>query len=236
MTTLASLRSPVGLARSAGALYLLIAVAGGFAIGYLPTVLTVPGDAVATAEAINAHLGLARLGLGAEVVVMLAEIGLTALLFRLLSPVSELAARTAAWARLAMVMIMGVNIMLSAGAIALIDGATVPGAVADAASQMLALRDIGVKLWGFFFALHLALLGGLVFAAPYLPKLFGVLIGLGSLGYLLDSASALLVPGNEPVAFSAAVFLAVSMLGEIGFTFYLLIRGLNARAFPAATA
>ncbi len=224
------------MAHSAGALYLLIAVTGGFSIGYLPSVLMVPGNAAATAQSLADNIGLARLGLLAEVVVMLAEVGLTAILFHLLKPVSEIAARTAAWARLSMVVIMGVNIMVSAMALSLVAGAAMPGDVAAEVSGLIELRDIGVKLWGFFFALHLALLGGLVFRAPYLPRVFGLLIGLGSLGYLFDSVETFAASGNEIVMAVAAVFLGVSMIGEIGFTFYLLIRGLNAERWGARTA
>ena len=236
MTTIAQTISPKTLARSAGALYLLIAVAGGFSIGYLPSVLMVPGDAVATAQSLADNIGLARLGLMAEVVVMLAEIGLTAMLFHLLKPVSEMAARTAAWARLSMVMIMGVNIMVSAMALAIVSSAAVPGDVSVQVSGLLEMRDIGVKLWGFMFALHLALLGWLVFLASYLPRAFGLLIGLGSIGYLFDSLETFATPGNQIVSLIAVIFLGVSMLGEIGFTFYLLIRGLNAERWNARAA
>ncbi len=236
MTTIAKPLTPIRLARSAGALYLLIAVAGGFSIGYLPTVLSVPGDAVATANALADNLKLARMGLGAESVVLLSEIALTAMLFHLLKPVSELASRTAAWARMSMVVIMGVNIMVSALALNLIGDATLPADVADEVAGLMAFRAIGVKVWGLFFALHLAILGGLVFCAPYLPKVFGLLIGFGSLGYLFDSAAMLLMPNDGLIALLASVFLAVSVIGEIGFTFYLLIRGLNARQWPIQTA
>lgn len=236
MTATSQIGSLNRLARTAGALYLLIAVCGAFAIGYLPSVLIVPGDAVATAQNLAGKIGLARIGLLMEVVVMLAEIGLTAILFHLLKPVNEMTARTAAWARLSMVAIMGINIMLSAMALSIVSGAAMPGDVAAQVSGLIELRDIGVKLWGFFFALHLALLGWLVLRAPYLPHIFGVLIGLGSIGYLFDSLETFAAPGNEVVIAVAMVFLGVSMIGEIGFMVYLLIRGLNTERWDARAA
>ena len=228
--------APRTLARTAGALYLLIAVAGGFAIGYLPTIINVPGDVVATATNIAGNMGLARLGLFAEIVVLLAEIGLTAILFHLLAPVSEMWSRTAAWSRLLMVAIMGVNITASGMALNMVATAASPADVAGTVDMLLSLRDTGVKLWGLFFALHLAVMGSLVFASGYLSKILGAAIALGSIGYLFDSLSTFVLPGNDIVSLIAMVFLGVSMVGEIGFTFYLLIRGLNLDAWNARTA
>ena len=234
--TSTTVTAPKTLARTAGALYLLIAVAGGFAIGYLPTIINVPGDAVATATNIADNMGLARLGLFAEIVVLLAEIGLTAILFHLLAPVSEMWSRTAAWSRLLMMAIMGVNITASGMALNMIAGAASPADVAGTVDMLLSLRDTGVQLWGLFFALHLAVMGSLVFASGYFSKLLGAAIVLGSIGYLFDSLSTFVLPGNDIVSLIAMVFLGVSMVGEIGFTFYLLIRGLNTKAWDARTA
>ncbi|MBU1174916.1 MAG: DUF4386 domain-containing protein [Alphaproteobacteria bacterium] len=236
MTHTARLATPLTLARTGGALYLLIAVAGGFAIGYLPTILSVPGDAVATALTIADNMELARLGIFAEIMVLLAEIGLTAILYELLTPVSAFWARTAAWSRLLMVAIQGVNIALSGLALNLIGAATSPADVAETTDLLLRLRDTGVDLWGLFFAMHLAILGSLVFASGYLSKILGAAIALGSLGYLFDSLATLVLPGNDIVGLVAMVFLGVSMVGEIGFTFYLLIRGLDEKAYAAITA
>ena len=224
------------LARTAGALYLLIAISGGFAIGYLPTVISVPGDAVATAQNMAANIGLARLGLFAEIVVLLAEIGLTAILFHLLAPVSEMWSRTAAWSRLLMVAIMGVNITASGMALNMVASAADPAEIAGTVDLLLRLRDTGVQLWGLFFALHLAILGSLVFFSGYLSKILGAAIALGSIGYLFDSLSTFVLPDNDIVGMIAVVFLGVSMIGEIGFTFYLLIRGLDTKAYADRVA
>ena len=61
--------SPRQLARIAGALYLINIVAGAFAIGIVPAMLVVSGDAAATANNIQTHELLYRLSLVAHVVV-----------------------------------------------------------------------------------------------------------------------------------------------------------------------
>ena len=66
------------LARPAGALYLAIAIAGGYSMGYLPAVLTVAGDASATAGNFVSHPSMVRLGIAADMIVMMAELAATA--------------------------------------------------------------------------------------------------------------------------------------------------------------
>src|SRR6516162_9374933 len=67
---------PRRLARIAGGLYLIIIVGGFFAIGYVPAMLVVPGDVVATAQNIQAHELLYRLGLVAHLIILVCNIPL----------------------------------------------------------------------------------------------------------------------------------------------------------------
>ena len=60
--------TPKRLARLAGLFYLLVAVFGGFAEGYLDPSMYVAGDAAATAGNLVAHAGLVRLGVVAHLV------------------------------------------------------------------------------------------------------------------------------------------------------------------------
>src|SRR6478672_7425869 len=104
-------RSPRAMTRLAGFLYLLIAVCSGFSFGYVRTTLIVPGDATATVSNIMASEGLFRLGIVADAVVFLSEIVLIALLYTLLKPVSKTLSLAAAYARLAMAVMQGMNLL-----------------------------------------------------------------------------------------------------------------------------
>src|SRR5215210_8468365 len=95
-------------ARLAGFLILLIAVLAPFSILYLPSTLIVPGDAAATASNILASDGLFRLGIVVDSVVILLEIVVIAILYVLLRPVNRTLALVAAFARLAMTLVMAV--------------------------------------------------------------------------------------------------------------------------------
>src|SRR5919204_119040 len=75
--------SPRQLARMAGALYLLNILGGAFAIGIVPAMLVVSGDAAATAHNIQAHELLYRLGLAAHVVVTVTNVPLAVIFYEL---------------------------------------------------------------------------------------------------------------------------------------------------------
>ena len=57
-------------ARTAGLLYLIIAVFGAFAIAYVPSVIVVAGEAAATAANLMANQALFGMGVFADVVVI----------------------------------------------------------------------------------------------------------------------------------------------------------------------
>ncbi len=77
------------------------------------------------------------------------------------------------------------------------------------------------------------LLGWLVLRSRRLPRLLGVLLVLGGLGYVLDVLAELLVPGYADWWISAHLTLPASV-GEIGTCLWLLLFGLRA-ARPAAS-
>ena len=81
--------SPRQLARMAGALYLINIVGGAFAIGVVPAMLVVPGDAAATAHSIQTHEQLYRLGLVAHVVVTVTNVPLAVVFYDLFKVVSR---------------------------------------------------------------------------------------------------------------------------------------------------
>ena len=64
------------IARIAGALYLINIALGIWAIGYVPVVIVVSGDAAATAHNIITHEQFYRLGLVAHIVILVTNIPL----------------------------------------------------------------------------------------------------------------------------------------------------------------
>src|SRR5215210_7522081 len=81
--------SPRQLARIAGGLYLLNIVAGFFAIGVVPAILVVTGDAAATVQNIQANQPLYRLGLAAHMIPIVCNPPLVVILYDLFKVVDR---------------------------------------------------------------------------------------------------------------------------------------------------
>jgi hypothetical protein len=93
------------------------------------------------------------------------------------------------------------------------------------AQVQFALADSRI-LWafGFFlFAPHLIMLGYLLYKSKYIPKIFGILLVLNGLGYLIYESSPYLFPDAN------LNILMITFFGEIILMGWLLIKGRNVR-------
>ena len=88
------------------------------------------------------------------------------------------------------------------------------------AMLFLDMRENGILLALVFWGLWLLPLGVLVFKSGFLPKVLGVLLVIAGAGYVIDSGLQLLSP-------SLATISQFTFVGEILFTLWLLIRGVN---------
>ena len=69
------------------------------------------------------------------------------------------------------------------------------------------------------FGIYLILLGYLVYKATYVPKIFGVILLIAGLSWVIDNLSTFLFPQVN------TQFLFIFTMGELIFMFWLLIRG-----------
>ena len=70
-----------------------------------------------------------------------------------------------------------------------------------------------------FFAIHLVLVGYLAYKSGYIPKLVGILLVIAGLGYLIQNLGPYLFPEAN------LGLVSITLLGELFFMFWLLIRG-----------
>ncbi|MDF1856214.1 DUF4386 domain-containing protein [Pseudooceanicola sp.] len=230
-----------GYARLAGVFYLIIAVAGGFSIAYVPSQLQVAGDPAATFANIAAHPGLFHLGLAGDLVMMLAEIMVTAMLFFMFRPVNATLSLAAALARFAMVTVMAAMLFFHIGAMALVRPDLGLGSLSaaqrlDLAGLLLAMHDGGVWIWQVFFTAHLLLLGQLVARSGRFPRVLGQALSLGGLGYLLDSIHAFAAPDADWLGMLRIALLVLVTLAEIGFALWLVFGRVAAARVTAPAA
>jgi hypothetical protein len=216
-------------ARLTGALYLTIAVSGGFAIAYVPAALNVAGDPAAALGTIAVGRGLFLAGVAGDVVKMLAETAAATMLYFMFRTVNPALSAIAMTARLMMVAVMASMLFFSAAALGIAEGThlvTLPQAMrADWLALMLRLDEVGVWIWQVFFALHLLVLGYLVRQSGQYPGVLGWGMSLGATGYALDSLHGFAFPENGVLEIVTIGFLALVTLAEIGFALWLVIRG-----------
>jgi hypothetical protein len=215
-------------ARIAGILTLLIVVLAPFSMIYVPTTLVVPGDATITANNIMASEGLFRLGMVSDSIIFLTEIVLTVLLYILIKPVNKTLSLVAAFSRLAMTVIQGINLLNHFIVLLLLSGAGYLTVFAPEQSQALVMlflnaHESAVLIWGLFFGLHLLVFGYLVYKSGYLPKFLGILLLVVAFCYLIQDFGNMLFPQYK------ALFTSIGSLAflEIAFPLWLLIKGVN---------
>ena len=87
----------------------------------------------------------------------------------------------------------------------------------------------GYMIGQVFFALWVLPLGLLIYRSKFIPKVFGILFLIEVCGGLLSVAVHFLVPNVS----LETVLLLPGTLAELGFMFWLLIRGINESKVPA---
>jgi hypothetical protein len=202
--------------RLAGALYVPLFLLGPFALLYVRATVVVPGDAAATAERIAVHGGLFRAGSVAEVIIPLLDVALALVFYVLLKPVNAPMALLAAFFRL-----MTAALVLASAAtnFAALQTAQSP----DLALLLLNLHQHLLAIGMVTFAVHILLLGYLIWVSNLLPRFVGVLLIVASVGYVANSLRVLLLlDWAAPVR---SLVLLPAFIAELSLMLWLLIKG-----------
>src|SRR3989440_2737808 len=223
--------SPKRIARSAGVLYLLVGIFGGFAEGFVYPKVYVAGDAAATAGNLLANSGLVRLGVVADLFNATVWVFLGLTLYLLLKHVNKSVARTMVVLVAIGASIVCLNVVFEFEGLRAATGAVNLAAFGTAGSNALVLllldtQHYGIFIAQIFFGLWLVPLGYLAYkSAGWFPKWLGVLLIVGGACYLVDLLAQFLVPDfaqNLHIFFSV-----VPAIAEISMVLYLLVIGVR---------
>lgn len=225
------------IARLVGILTLVIVFIAPFSMIYVPSTLIVAGDAAATAQNILTSEGLFRLGIASDALVFLIEIALTVLIYALLKPAGKTLSLIAAFARLAMTVAQGLNLLNLFFVLLLLGGASYLTVFTPDQLQALALlflnaHDYVVVIWGLFFGLHLLVLSYLVYRSGYIHQAVGFALFAAALCYLIPHFGSLLAPQYQATFKTITGFSAI----EIIFPLWLLIKGVDVQRVPTMQA
>ncbi|RAO78170.1 DUF4386 domain-containing protein [Dyella jiangningensis] len=228
MTTIET--SPQLYARSAGLLYLLIIVFGGFAEGFVMNSLVVAGDAAATAHNILASPGLWNLSVAGNLLVPVLAVAQTWIFYLLLRPVNRQLVLLSVFLMLVSLSVEAVSKLFLLAVMPILTGGHHPGAFEPLQAPALAhlslvLHDIAFNIALIFFGLGCLVDGYLIIKSRYLPKLIGLLMQLAGLSYLIACFAALLAPTFAD-SITPAILLP-ALIGETSFCLWLLIKGVH---------
>jgi hypothetical protein len=216
-----------GISRLAGALYLVVVVTGLFSLMYVPSQITVSGDSHATVNNILAHDSLFRAGIAAFLIKQVAFLLLPLALFKLLRHVHHSIAVLMVALAVVSVPIALVSLINRLDALDILSGsynqALIPGQLQSQAILSLNAYANGLLVTTLFWGLWLFPFGYLIIRSGFLPKILGVFLILGGLGYVIDVFWQILVPGTS---FPDFVLLPAAV-GEIGICLWLLVVGVR---------
>lgn len=207
--------------RIAGALYLVVVLAGMFCLAYVPSQL---GEGIAGA---SAQQGLFRAGIAAFLLMQVAFLLLPLALYRVLGDVDQRAA-------ILMVVLAVVSVPIGLGAmtqrmeaLSLLERAGNATDAMNAAFELCQQRyGHGLRIASLFWGLWLLPFGWLVWRSRRLPRVLGVLLVLGGAGYVVQVFGGL-VPGFADSSLVRYVRMPAA-IGEIGSCLWLLAFGARA--------
>jgi len=219
------------LARIAGLLYLLIAVFGGFAEGFVYPKMYVAGDAAATTANVVANPGLVRLGVFSDLLDQTLFVFLVLTLYLLLQHVNKGVARAMVVLVALAAGIESLNAVFEFAGLRVATGAVNLSSLGAAGSNSIVLLLLDTQHYGLliaqiFFGLWLIPLGYLAYQSRGMfPKWLGILLIVGSVCYLVDVLAAYLLPDFGQTIHTFVVI--PSAIAEISMVLYLLVIGVR---------
>ena len=237
MTTRARESSPQTYARIGGAIYVVIIMLALFGL-YSREGLIVPDDAAATAENIMGSEMLFLAGLAGEMLSIVGDITLTLILYVLLRPVSRSLALLAAFLRLTFNSVYAVSKLFLVATLIMLGDADYLNALDPQQLHTLAYLSLSLHAHGYslsltFFGFNCLLLGYLIVRSGYLPRIIGVLLVLGGVGYLINSFWEILVAPAFTASLFPGILLLPAFAGELGLGLWLVVKGVNVQKWEA---
>ncbi|MFZ2782858.1 MAG: DUF4386 domain-containing protein [Sediminibacterium sp.] len=220
-------------ARAAGLIYLVVIITGMFSLAYVPQKLIDWNNGRVTLNNITASRFLFRLGIYSSAVCYVAFTFLPLVLYKFLRTVNESHARAMVLLSLLSVPLSFNNLQYKYAALTLTGKASFLQNISIAELQsklMFSLHQYndGILLATVFWGLWLFPFGLLVYRSGFIPKFLGVLLMLGSIGYLINFTGNTLLENYAQIGIGKYIGM-LPAVAEIGICFWLLFFGLKAR-------
>lgn len=195
-------------------LYPIWAAVGIIGIVYIPSQLVVAGNAELTAHNIASNELLFRSGIAASLVTQLLFIVVVLVLYRFF----ELTNKTHALLMVILALVsVPISMLNSLNRVAALHQLNNP----EQMMFFLNLNRDGITIASIFWGLWLFPLGYLIYKSGYFPKVIGIAVLIGGVGYTVGSFTKIIAPHMEGVIAISEYF----TFGEIIWLLWLIIRG-----------
>ena len=214
-------------ARIAGLLYLILAITGAYGIIFIPSKIIIPGDAVATSNKLLANEFLFRTGIVNDLISNTIFVVLVFVLYRLLKQVNLSNAKLMVALVLVQIPVVFFTEAFNITSLMLFKGEILK-TFELSQRQDLAMLFLNINSYGFiilemFWGLWLLPFGLLVYKSGFIPRVFGVLLIIGGVAYIIESLTRILLPSYS--AFVSQYTIVFYTIGELSIVFWLLIKG-----------
>lgn len=216
-------------ARTAGLCALALMVLGPVALVLVPEHTVVAGDLAATAALQTTESALVRVGVMAELGIVVVELVMSVALWAVFVERQPNGAALVGVSRLAMTVGQATAALLGLGAfLAFEQGLIAPG------GGLLAARSASVLCWQAVFSLHCGVLALVMVRDAAIPRVLCGLMGLTALGYAVVSVGGVLAPQHKAL-WSSGPF-ALLLMGEVAFFCWMVAGRLDARRMAGGVA
>ena len=218
-------------ARIAGLLYLLLVITGVYGIMYIPSQIIVPGDSVSTAKNIISNELLFRTGVLNDIISNTIFLFLVLVLYRLFKQVNENQAKLMFALVLVQIPVVFMMEAFNITSLMILKGEILKtfelSQRQDLAMLFLKINDYGTLPLEMFWGLWLLPFGLLVYKSGFIPRIFGILLAIAGIAYMIDCTIAILFPSYS--SFVKYPTLLLVAIGEISITLWLLIKGVKTK-------
>lgn len=191
-------------------LAMVVLMTAGYFGGVTP--LITPGDATKTAQDISQSAPIYLAGIGCIFLVILLDVPVAGAWYALFKNVNRRLSAAAAWMRVTFAGIFAIATSQLAYAYTLLDD---PDRALHAIESFRTIWLISLGLFG----LYLIAIGYLELRSTFVPKIFGILLAISGIGYIIDALGVALVDGFTPM------YGLFAIIGETSCIFWLLIKG-----------
>ncbi len=213
------------IGRLAGVAYLILVITGIFSLMYVPSQIYVSGDPATTASNIKSMEMLFRIGMAVEMTSFVAFLLLPLILYKLFHQHNRTASVLMVSFAVVSVPVSFSSILHEFAALERVTSTVLPNSEVEAA-VMLDMKSYfkGHLVAQIFWALWLFPLGYMIYKTRLLPRILGVFLMLGCLGYLIDFYGRVIFPDYRYFPLASYITIPAS-IGEIGTCLWLLIMG-----------